>query len=69
MIVIPNVRTLYQIAGGETTSIKVIIAGGIPMPQVNLYIAAVQRPNYIKESFKGFVQSYPVLIPYEQRSL
>ena len=34
MIVIPNVRTLYQIAGGNTTIIKVIIAGGVPMPQV-----------------------------------
>ncbi|CAB4011096.1 Coagulation factor V [Paramuricea clavata] len=33
MIVIPNVRTLYQIAGGNTTIIKVIIAGGVPMPQ------------------------------------
>jgi hypothetical protein len=34
MIVIPNVRTLYQIAGGDTTIVKVIIAGGVPMPQV-----------------------------------
>ena len=35
MIVLPNVRTLYQIAGGNTTVVKVIIAGGIPMPQVS----------------------------------
>ena len=34
MIVIPNIRTLYQIAGGNTTTVKVIIAGGKPMPEV-----------------------------------
>ena len=35
IIVLPNVGTMYQIAGGNTTVVKVIIAGGIPMPQVN----------------------------------
>ena len=38
IIVLPNVGTMYQIAGGNTTVVKVIIAGGIPMPQVNILL-------------------------------
>lgn len=34
MIVIPNVRTLYQIAGGDTTMVQVVIVGGNPTPEV-----------------------------------
>ncbi|XP_028393246.1 uncharacterized protein LOC114517660 [Dendronephthya gigantea] len=33
MIVIPNVRTLYQIAGGDTTIVQVVVAGGNPTPE------------------------------------
>ena len=37
MVVSPGVQTIYQIAGGNTTEIKIVVTGGIPEPEVKWF--------------------------------